>query len=396
MIANIVSNSEPRSTIDVSSLSETTWDVVIVGAGVAGTAAAIHARKLGLKTLLIEAKSFPREKVCGGCINQAAQSSLTRLGILDQVVSAGCVPLDALHLQIMQTSACWSVPTMLSVRRSVLDALLVNIALEAGVQYIDQAVGTLVPSTSHSNAELRSVRVQAQDTTVTIEAKCVLIASGLTRSSLKDPATWPSQVDAKARIGVQCILPKARAKDYTDGKLHMLVGRNGYVGICSTDDDLVDVAAAIDPASIQPMGGIERVVRGILEDCDANPLDWPPTSEWLATPALTRSSLRVADRRVFLLGDAIGYVEPFTGQGMEWAFASAEAVMQLVQKTVHGAWHDEIADQWDDWAHRQRIYKQRTCRWLANRIRRPRGAAWVLRACDWIPPLRASIIRKTT
>jgi 2-polyprenyl-6-methoxyphenol hydroxylase-like FAD-dependent oxidoreductase len=192
------------------------------------------------------------------------------------------------------------------------------------------------------------------------------------------------------------MLAETHAAAYVGNQLHMLVGNNGYAGICSTDGSCVDIAAAIDPASIQTLGGIEQVVGGILEECNAPRIQWPEFSPWMATPALTRNSSRVVDRCVFLIGDAIGYVEPFTGEGMSWALASAEAVMPHVIEIAHKEWNDRMADQWSDWAVRQRIHKQKTCRWIASRIRRPRGAAWVLQACDWFPPLRATIIRKTT
>lgn len=376
----------------LADLESCLWDVVILGAGVAGTAAAILAAKRGLKTLLVEAKPFPREKVCGGCLNRRAQRSLERLGVLNQIQLAGSIRIDSMHLQILATSVIWPVPAMISVRRSTLDTLLVDEAVTQGCKFIDSAHGSLVASESKT----RLVRIQKQDQSVVVEAKCVLIASGLTRSPLKNPTNWPAVVHDDSRIGVQCMLAEKHAAAYVGNQLHMLVGKNGYAGICSTDGNCVDIAAAIDPASIQTLGGIEHVIRGILEECNAPSILWPDVSPWMATPALTRNSSRVVDRCVFLIGDAIGYVEPFTGEGMSWALASAEAVMPHVIEIAHKEWNDRMADQWSDWAVRQRIQKQKTCRWIAKRIRRPRGAAWVLRACNWFPPLRSTIIRKTT
>ena len=86
------------------------------------------------------------------------------------------------------------------------------------------------------------------------------------------------------------MLSETHAAAYVGNQLHMLVGKNGYAGICSTDGSCVDVAAAIDPASIQTLGGIEHVVRGILEECNAPRIQWPEFSPWMATPALTRNS----------------------------------------------------------------------------------------------------------
>jgi flavin-dependent dehydrogenase len=372
--------------------------VVILGAGVAGAAAAILASKQGLKTLLVDAKSFPREKVCGGCLNLRSQASLDRLGVLQPIAAAGAVRIESMQLKVLTTQAQWPVPAMLSVRRSTLDAILVDRAIACGSQFIDRTVGSLSASTVESGASTRSVRLQSNGDTVVVASKSVLVASGLTRSSLRqeDHGDWPANVANDSRIGVQCLIPESQAVPFADGCLHMLVGHQGYVGICKTDGGLLDVAAAIDPSSIPARGGIRQVVQGIFAECGFGEIELPEKEQWLATPSLTRCSTRVSDHRVFLIGDAIGYVEPFTGEGMSWALASAESVMPLIAEIAALGWRDDMGARWNDWAHRQRIHKHRTCRWIAGQVRWPRGAAWVLRACNWLPPLRASLIRKTS
>jgi len=384
--------------IGVEDLYESCWDVVILGAGVAGAAAAILASKQGLKTLLVDSKSFPREKVCGGCLNLRSQASLDRLDALHHIATAGAVRIESMQLKILKAQAQWPVPAMLSIRRSTLDAILVEKAIGCGSQFIDRTIGSLMASTSNSGTSTRSVRLQRDGDTVVVASKSVLVASGLTRSSIRqeDHGNWPANVASDSRIGVQCLIPESQAVLFADGCLHMLVGRQGYVGICKTDGGLLDVAAAIDPSSIPARGGIRQVVRGILAECGVGEIELPEKDQWLATPSLTRCSSRVSDHRVFLIGDAIGYVEPFTGEGMSWALASAESVLPMIAEIAAQGWRDDMGTRWNDWAHRQRIHKHRTCRWIAGQVRWPRGAAWVLRACNWLPPLRASLIRKTS
>ncbi len=377
-------------------LHESQWDVVILGAGVAGAAAGILAGKQGIKTLLVESKAFPREKVCGGCLNLRSQASLERLGVSQAIESAGAVCIESMRLQILKTQAQWRVPAMMSIRRSTLDKILVEQAIEQGSHFIDRTNGNLLAATTDSGSATRSVRLQKDGEMEVISSKCVLVASGLTRSSIRQEDNWPAMVESDSRIGVQCLISAAQASEFADGQLHMLVGHKGYVGICKTDGGLVDVAAALDPSSIPSSGGISQVVQGIIAECGLRGIDLPEKDRWLATPSLTRSSSRVSAHRTFLIGDAIGYVEPFTGEGMSWALASAESVMPIITDIVAHGWNDELSSRWNDWAHRQRIHKQRTCRWIAGQIRWPRGAAWVLRACNWLPPLRASFIRKTS
>jgi len=380
----------------IDDLKGSEWDVVVLGAGVAGAAAAILASKQGLKTLLVECKSFPREKVCGGCLNLRSQAALARLGIAGEIESAGAVRIESMRLQILKTQAQWRVPAMVSVRRSTLDTILVEQAIACGSHFIDRTMGLILSDASEPISALRRVRLQKDGKTVLVSSKSILVASGLTRSSIPHEDNWPAKVESDSRIGVQCLVPESHATAFTDGRLHMLVGHAGYVGICQTDGGLVDVAAAIDPTGIQQLGGIRQVVQTILVECGHGEIKLPEKEHWLATPSLTRSSSVVSDHRTFLIGDAIGYVEPFTGEGMSWALASAEAVMPMIVDIASRGWRDDMRAEWTDWALLQRLQKQRTCRWIAGQIRWPRGAAWVLRACKWLPPLRESLFRRTS
>ena len=265
----------PKHAQTIDDLKEIEWDVIILGAGVAGAAAAILASKQGLKTLLVEAKSFPREKVCGGCLNLRSQASLDRLGVKRAIDSAGAIQIESMRLQILTTQARWRVPAMVSVRRSTLDTILVEQAVACGSNFMDRTWGLVLPDSSDPTLATRRVRLQQDAKVVSVSTKSILIACGLTRSSIRHEGNWPASIESDSRIGVQCLVPEAQATTFADGKLHMLVGHSGYVGICRTDGGLLDVAAAIDPSSIAQMGGIREVVQKILTECGHGEITLP-------------------------------------------------------------------------------------------------------------------------
>ena len=128
--------------------------------------------------------------------------------------------------------------------------------------------------------------------------------------------------------------------------IHMGVARHGYVGLVRTADGNLHVAAAVDPAALRSDGGPEQLINRILSDADMSTLSGLTAHACRGTLPLTRSSGRLTDNRVFLLGDAAGYVEPFTGEGMGWAMASAVSVVPYVMNMLKG-WDAMRATEWE-------------------------------------------------
>jgi flavin-dependent dehydrogenase len=83
----------------------------------------------------------------------------------------------------------------------------------------------------------------------------------------------------------------------------------------------------------------------------------------------------VASERVFALGDAAGYVEPFTGEGMAWALAAAVAVAPLADRAVV-SWQPSLEREWERTYRRVVCRRQLLCRAAAAVLRRP----WLTRA----------------
>jgi flavin-dependent dehydrogenase len=77
-----------------------------------------------------------------------------------------------------------------------------------------------------------------------------------------------------------------------------------------------------------------------------------------------------AGERWFLIGDAAGYIEPFTGQGMAWALRSARALAPLALRAIE-RWEPEMAREWTSLYHRQVGRSHWLCRGLAAGLRHP-------------------------
>jgi flavin-dependent dehydrogenase len=113
---------------------------------------------------------------------------------------------------------------------------------------------------------------------------------------------------------------------------------------------------------------------------------------WRGTPALTRSARRLAAERVFVLGDAAGYIEPFTGEGMAWALTSAAAVAPLAARAA-AHWRPTLAREWTACHARIVGGRQFVCRAAATVLRYPRLVRILIGVLARAPVLAVPAVR---
>lgn len=386
-------------------LSQSRWDTVVIGAGVAGTSFAIRAARQHRNVLLVDSAPFPRDKVCGGCLNARAQRELSELGLLEDLHRRGAVTIGTMKIRIGRQDVSWRIPDMLSVRRSTLDAMLAHKAIKHGASFYHSVRASLIPCLPPSSEGTRKVLLKHEKTneSVVVSADFVVVAAGLSRSPLPREESWSCHTEADSRIGVHCLISRDSlfSLDMELGcddrqTLLMCVGEHGYVGICETDGNRIDIAAAIDPKAIRRVGSISKVVAQIVRPQSHRLAQCLEQQTWHATPKLTRFSFDLARNRVFLLGDATGYVEPFTGEGMSWAMLAAKKLWEITQSIQTLEPSDCQERDWNLWNQQQCKTKRSVSRWVSRRARNTQSAKWVITALDWFPAFRNRIIMKAT
>lgn len=350
-----------------------TWDVV-VGAGVAGALSALLLARAGLDVLLVEKACWPRAKVCGGCLNAAALRALARAGV---TIRAGR-RYARMRLACRRRTAEFALPEGLAISRQRLDATLVEHAVRAGACFVPGVRASLAEPERH----VRKVVLRQASTSQTVSARVVLDCGGLA-SRLLPGIDW--RVANGARIGVGACaagVPDA----YHAGTIHMACARHGYVGLVRVEDDHTDIAAALDPVWCGKVGGPAHAIGSLLAEAGLPRIDSLDDVHWRGTPRLTCKRQALGANRVLILGDASGYVEPFTGEGMAWAITNAQAVVPLVRAAV-AHWDDAIVSNWS--ARHASILqsRQRVCRGVSKLLRHPRLLAMALPCMSTFPAL---------
>jgi menaquinone-9 beta-reductase len=304
------------------------YDIAVIGAGPAGSCAAIAAARRGARVVLLDRSTMPRAKVCGCCLAASGVAALEAAGAGE--VLAGAVPLRAIRVARGGRAMTLRREAGVAIAREDLDARLVDVARRAGVD--------VRLATSARVASDRTLQLTASDATSSLRADTVIVADGLQGGALDDVPGFGWRVAARSMMGFGAVLP-AHALDCPAGAIHMHVGRDGYIGIVRLPSGALDVAAAVAPEALRRAGSVAACARMLLADV-AHDAEAVERARWRGTPQLTRTRARVAAPGILVVGDAAGYIEPFTGEGMSWAIATGLAAGELAARDAcaHEHW----------------------------------------------------------
>ncbi|MGD0462051.1 MAG: FAD-dependent monooxygenase [Tepidisphaeraceae bacterium] len=350
-------------------ISDAYWDAVVVGAGVAGGVAAAMLAEQGWRVLLVEKSAWPREKVCGGCLNAAAVEVLREIGIDAALWRAE--PIDSVVWHVGRRSLELTIPREAAVSRADLDAAIALEANRRGCEFLSEFSATLLPLAAGDS--FRALKLQSADVTAIIRAGVVLACDGIGGTLLAgEPwARWHISPGAWMGVSGTCEISPG---EFRPGAIHMHVGTNGYVGMVRRPESRGHLAASLDPAACRSAGGPVNLVREILAS-GAEPL--AANLELLrirGTGALTRRREHLGGHRVLVVGDACGYVEPFTGEGMAWAAIGARQVVTMLP-TPDESWPQDLPTRWRIRHHEIIGRRQRWCRGMQPMMHHPAIAA---------------------
>jgi flavin-dependent dehydrogenase len=280
-------------------------DLLIAGGGPAGLATALYATARGLQVVVVEPRSAPVDKACGEGLMPAAVSALHRLG-----VNPPGLPFYGIRYVDTKRAVVgrFAGDPGLGVRRTRLHEALASAVAATGIEVATGRVGEVAQDD-------RSVRAAG------LRARWLVAADGLhspiRRSvGLAAPARRRDRPGQPARFGLRRHFAVPPWTDLVE--VHWATGAEAYV--TPVAPDCVGIAfLTTEPGGYQQWLARFPVLRDRLDGAAAR------SEVRGAGPLRQRVTGRVAGR-VLLVGDAAGYVDALTGEGIGLALAQAEAV----------------------------------------------------------------------
>jgi menaquinone-9 beta-reductase len=347
------------------------FDVAIVGSGPAGASCAAFCANAGLRTLLLEREIFPREKVCGDCLNPACWPILRRLRLMERVRTLPHGMLDRVEfIGIGGRTLAVTLPAgdeaEIAIKRSLFDRLIMTRARELGAAICE---GTTVTALSAPNAMTRNWTITASDGT--FESRMIVAADGRNSTVARLCNLLPRS--AKGRIALQTHLS---LPDEFGDRVVLQFLPEGYSGQAPVGDGELNLCLVGVPRKMPALRSWAEVRFGIS-----------PKHSWRTITPLARAPIAAAHRSLFLVGDAARVVEPFTGEGIYYALASGELAAGAIISQHNGRNEAEVAAAYSV-AH-AKLYRGRL--WI-NRLARaavlsPRAASALLEMARFQPAL---------
>ena len=324
-------------------------DVAVVGGGPAGATCAALCAQAGLKTLLLERASFPREKVCGDCLNPGVWPVLERLDVAERVLALPHSRLaGAEFIGLDGRRAQFSFPHgergEIAVKRSLFDQLLLDRARELGADVCEASALTAIePGWVLHVSERR------------FAARFVVAADGRNSTVARLLGLLP--VPRRGRVAIQTHL-RAPA-DFGD-RVMMQFHREGYSGLASVGDGELNLCLVAHAPQLKTLKSWAHETFAL-----------PAEPRWQTITPLTRRAMNPAHPGLFLTGDAARVLEPFTGEGITYAVKSGALAadhLRIGDPSGYGPAHRAL--------YRGRLWINRLARFGCEH---PRAATWLLK-----------------
>lgn len=375
-----------------------TFDAVVVGAGPAGSVCGYYAAKGGLRVALLERKSFPRDKYCGDACCVPALRILRDMGVLKELEEKGDVyypdsggfvspgGLSYIGASVEEVGE----PLTCAIKRTVLDEHVARKAAGAGATLFEE----FEVDTVSFDAEEGLWTVSSEGGAKTVQGRVLICADG-SSSTLGRKLGYVS--GPPRGVSTRAFVKGGTHNAKLDGLvIYPPFSLPGYCAVFKHPRDELNFCFYLIPSSDGKLGNVEEKD---LPSLHHYAIARDPFVSRLLGPKAEIETMRVAPLRValegvkstygdhvLLVGDAAGFIDPITGEGIHNAMLSGrDAALTLLDMSESGDFSAAATAQFED-------------RWINSfgyDFRMSRDAAWLIWKFPLLLDACAEVMKKS-
>ena len=310
-------------------------DVLIIGAGLAGSSLAAALADQGWDVLLVERDHFPRHKVCGEFLSPEVQYSLHALGLYQAMAALAPAPVQRARI-VSQTGRSVELPLpgdAWGLSRYALDQALATAAAQRGARLWTGVTVRAYERTGQGYV----VQVRDGEKTVEVQTRALIAACGRHSQAALPPKARPLARHQQF-VGVKCHYTAVNMP----AQVELFLFPGGYCGINPIEQNRVNVCLLVAYPAFAQAG--KRVDRMLAAAADANPALGQRLAAGYALPETAVSVAPVDPYRpagpwdgVACVGDSAVMIPPLCGDGMAMALRSAELCVPLAHAFLQGS-----------------------------------------------------------
>ena len=305
----------------------TTFDVIIVGGGLAGLTSAIHLSTRKKRVLLIEKNEYPKHKVCGEYISNEVLPYLNSLGI--NPINEGAKQITKVHISTTKSNLIKGELPLggFGMSRYFLDNLLVKKAHLNGVQILKDTVDSIHFKKDSFTITTKSSGVFQSKITIGAFGKRSSLDQKMKRKFIQKKSPYLA-----VKIHVKGVFPENLVA------LHNFKG--GYCGVSKVEDNAINVCYITEYRSFKKHKNItdfqEQVVfknehlRKIFEEST------PVFEKPLTISQVSFQTKNPVEDHIIMCGDTAGMIHPLCGNGMGMAISSARLASVRILQFLNG------------------------------------------------------------